>query len=303
MDENQRKFTGVFIPAEIYENQELSWTDKILWAEIQALSGSDCCYANNTHFAKHLGIDERNVIKHLSVLKRLGLVEILSFDGRVRKMKAVLFSSSGQTCQNRQGRPDENVTPLYNDEIQTKIQNENNICGIVEQDYGHECAYVRQNGNICKKRSVFNFNGKTYCGQHFRMIMENILKNTSDPNDSSVESERIKNIWNNIAQRWGLAEIRALTADREKKLKLRLKEQNMTLEQFFDEIRTALEDSPFLRGKRWHEIIGHPNDSYWEDTDWRADFDFFLQPSSLQKAIEGKYADPTLRKERLKNQK
>ena len=110
-------------------------------------------------------------------------------------------------------------------------------------------------------------------------------------------------MWNAIAQRWGLAEIRALTDDREKKLKLRLKEQNMTLEQFFDEIRMAIEDSPFLRGKRWHEIAGHPDDSYWEDTDWRADFDFFLQPSSLQKAIEGKYADPTLRKERLKNQK
>lgn len=118
-----------------------------------------------------------------------------------------------------------------------------------------------------------------------------------------ITKEKTKNVWNAIAQRWGLAEIRALTDDREKKLKLRLKEQNMTLEQFFDEIRTAIEDSPFLRGKRWHEIAGHPDDSYWEDTDWRADFDFFLQPSSLQKAIEGKYADPTLRKERLKNQK
>ena len=115
--------------------------------------------------------------------------------------------------------------------------------------------------------------------------------------------EKTKNVWNAIAQRWDLAEIRALTDDREKKLKLRLKEQNMTLEQFFDEIRTAIEDSPFLRGKRWHEIPGHPDDSYWEDTDWRADFDFFLQPSSLQKAIEGKYADPTLRKERQRNQK
>lgn len=117
------------------------------------------------------------------------------------------------------------------------------------------------------------------------------------------EVEKAKNIWNSVAQYWGLAEIRTLTEDRKKKLKLRLKEQNMTLEQFFDEIRIALEDSPFLRGKKWHEIPGHPNDSYWEDTDWRADFDFFLQPSSLQKAIEGKYADPTLRKERQRKQK
>lgn len=121
--------------------------------------------------------------------------------------------------------------------------------------------------------------------------------------DNACDGEQVKNAWNTIAQRWGLAEIRAITEERKKKLKLRLKEQNMTLEQFFDELRIALEDSTFLRGKKWHEIPGHPDDSYWEDVDWRADFDFFLQPSSLQKAIEGKYADPTLRKERQKKQK
>lgn len=254
MDENQRKFTGVFIPAEIYENKEISWIQKILWCEIQALSGSDCCYASNAHFAEHLGIDERNVIKHISVLKQHGLVEILGFDGRTRKMKAVMSKSSGQTRQNRQGRPDEIVTPLYNDEI-------------------------------------ININKKT------RINYVNTVKS------DNPEAEKAKNIWNSIAQHWGLAEIRTLTEDRKKKLKLRQKEQNMTLEQFFDEIRIALEDSPFLRGKKWHEIPGHPDDSYWEDTDWRADFDFFLQPSSLQKAIEGKYADPTLRKERQRKQK
>lgn len=254
MDENQRKFTGVFIPAEIYENQEISWLQKILWCEIQALSGSDCCYASNAHFAKHLGISEINVSKHIAVLKKQGLIEILSFDGRVRKMKAVLSKSINQDYQNHQVCLIENDKALYNDEI-------------------------------------VNINKKT------RINKVNTVKS------DNFESEKAKNIWNTIAQRWGLAEIRTLTEERKKKLKLRLKEQNMSLEQFFDEIRTAIEDSPFLRGKKWHEIIGHPNDSYWEDVDWRADFDFFLQPSSLQKAIEGKYADPTLRKERQRNQK
>lgn len=254
MDENQRKFTGVFIPAEIYENQDISWIQKILWCEIQALSGSDCCYASNAHFAKHLGISEINISKHISVLKKHGLIEILDFDGRVRKMKVVLSPSTNLPCQNRQVCLIENDKALYNDE------------------------------NI-------NINKKT------RINYVNTVKS-----DNS-EVEKAKNIWNSVAQHWGLAEIRTLTEDRKKKLKLRLKEQNMTLEQFFDEIRIALEDSPFLRGKKWHEIPGHPDDSYWEDTDWRADFDFFLQPSSLQKAIEGKYADPTLRKERQRKQK
>ena len=254
MDENQRKFTGVFIPAEIYENQEISWIQKILWCEIQALSGTDYCYASNAHFAEHLGISEINVSKHISVLKKHGLVEVVDFNGRVRKMKAVLSQSITLPCQNRQVCLIENDKALYNDEI-------------------------------------ININKKT------RINYVNTVKS-----DNS-ESEKTKKIWNTIAQKWGLAEIRALTEERKKKLKLRLKEQNMTLEQFFEEIRVALEDSFFLRGKRWHEIPGHPDDSYLEDSDWRADFDFFLQPSSLQKAIEGKYADPTLRKERQRNQK
>lgn len=113
----------------------------------------------------------------------------------------------------------------------------------------------------------------------------------------------IKTTWNKIAKQYNLAEIKGFPVTRMKKLKLRLEEQNMTIDDFFNEIKTAIQDSPFLRGKKWHEIPGHPNDSYWEDADWRADFDFFLQPSSLQKAIEGKYADPTLRKERQRNQK
>lgn len=250
MDENQRKFTGVFIPAEIYENKEISWIQKILWCEIQALSGSDCCYASNAHFAEHLGIDERNVIKHISVLKQHGLVEILGFDGRTRKMKAVMSKSSGQTRQNRQGRPDEIVTPLYNDE------------------------------NI-------NINKKT------RINYVNTVK--SETQTCNFDPEYVKNEWNTIAKKINLAEIRSMTPERVKKLKARLKDQNMTAEDFIKEIKIALNESIFLRGKKWHEIPGHPNDSYWEDTDWRADFDFFLQPSSLQKAIEGKYADPSLK--------
>ena len=86
MDENQRKFTGIFIPAEIYENQDLLWIDKLLWAEIQALSGSGTCRASNAHFAKHLKCTEHCVSQSISKLKKLGLVKQVGFDGRVREL-------------------------------------------------------------------------------------------------------------------------------------------------------------------------------------------------------------------------
>lgn len=249
MDENQRKFTGVFIPAEIYENQDISWIQKILWCEIQALSGSDYCYASNAHFAEHLGISEINISKHISVLKKYGLVEIVDFNGRIRKMKAVLSKTISLPYQEHQGCLIENDKALYNDEI-------------------------------------ININKKT------RINYVNTVKSEKQ---SRFDPEYVKNEWNTIAKKLKSAEIRTMTPERIKKLNMRLKEQNMTIEDFFKELKIALNESPFLRGKKWHEVPGYPQDSYWEDTDWRADFDFFLQPSSLQKAIEGKYADPSLK--------
>lgn len=93
MDENQRNFTGVFIPAEIYENEELSWSDKILWAEIQALSGKTACRASNAHFAKHLKSTEHTISKSIAKLKKLGFVKQVGFDGRTREL-IVCFSKN-----------------------------------------------------------------------------------------------------------------------------------------------------------------------------------------------------------------
>ena len=117
----------------------------------------------------------------------------------------------------------------------------------------------------------------------------------SEKSAALFDPEYVMSEWNKIADKINLAQIRSMTADRIKKLNSRLKEQKMTIEDFFKEIKIALNESPFLRGKKWHEVPGYPQDSFYEDTDWRADFDFFLQPSSLQKAIEGKYADPALK--------
>ena len=123
----------------------------------------------------------------------------------------------------------------------------------------------------------------------------NYVNTVKSEKQSRFDPEYVKNEWNTIAKKLKSAEIRTMTPERIKKLNMRLKEQNMTIEDFFKELKIALNESPFLRGKKWHEVPGYPQDSYWEDTDWRADFDFFLQPSSLQKAIEGKYADPSLK--------
>lgn len=75
MAEN-RPFKGVWIPAGIYENEELGWTEKILLIEIESLSSLGECYALNAHFAKHLHLSKDRISKVLTFLNRGGYISI-----------------------------------------------------------------------------------------------------------------------------------------------------------------------------------------------------------------------------------
>lgn len=81
---------------------------------------------------------------------------------------------------------------------------------------------------------------------------------------------------NSVLKKYKLPEIKSLTETRKTKLKARIKDCG-GFKEFLGQMEAALANSSFLRGdnaKGWH-----------------ADFDFFLQASSWQKAIEGSYSD------------
>jgi DNA-binding transcriptional ArsR family regulator len=85
-------FKGVWIPAEIWECEELTWMEKCLCAEIYALDGPDGCYASNAHFAMRFGSSEKSISNQIAKLRKMGLVLITSFDGRVRRLRAGLIA-------------------------------------------------------------------------------------------------------------------------------------------------------------------------------------------------------------------
>ena len=110
----------------------------------------------------------------------------------------------------------------------------------------------------------------------------------------SVDWNFVLEKWNSIAEHRHLAKMRSLTPQRKKAFLQRLKQLGTEDPNvFFAEIDKALGESMFLLGKR---ITGFGENMCIENTDWRADFDFFLQARSFQRAIEGGYADPDLRK-------
>ena len=87
-------------------------------------------------------------------------------------------------------------------------------------------------------------------------------------------SEKIEKI-NSVLEKYSLPQIKTLTDERKNKLKQRIKDAG-SFDEFINQMEKALDESSFLRG---------------DSGKWRADFDFFLQKSKWQKAIEGGYAD------------
>ena len=84
-----RDFKGVWIPKEIWLNEELTLLEKVIFVEIDSLDNENHCIAGNEYFAKFCDCSESKVSKAIKKLKELGMIEELEFDGRHRKIRVV----------------------------------------------------------------------------------------------------------------------------------------------------------------------------------------------------------------------
>lgn len=86
-----RDFKGIWIPREIWLDNDLSLLHKAVWSEIHSLYNREKggCFASNEYLAKFFKVSERYVREIISKLKDLGLVEEVSFDGRQRIIRAL----------------------------------------------------------------------------------------------------------------------------------------------------------------------------------------------------------------------
>lgn len=125
--ESKRNFKGVWIPREIYLNDKLSWSQKILLIEIDSLDNGEGCFASNEYFSKFLRIGAGQVANVISELRQAGLIEDIRFDGRNRyirvqeKLKADFRKSL--TLTSRKAEPSyiyNNTTNNIDKELATK---------------------------------------------------------------------------------------------------------------------------------------------------------------------------------------
>jgi len=87
MKEN-RDFKGVWIPKEIWLNNDLSIIEKVLLVEIDSLDNSDRgCFASNEYLAKFVQLSESRVAHIISDLKKRKYLIVVFTDGRNRGLK------------------------------------------------------------------------------------------------------------------------------------------------------------------------------------------------------------------------
>ena len=74
--ENNRKFKGVWIPAEYWLDENLTIMEMIILTEIDSLDGDNGCYASNKRFAEFIGMSTAYASKIIKSLKDKGYITV-----------------------------------------------------------------------------------------------------------------------------------------------------------------------------------------------------------------------------------
>lgn len=91
MESYNRKFKGVWFPADIWVDKNLSFLEKGLLIEIDSLTDEESgqyCYASNQYFAEFFNCSQSSITNSISRLVKLGYIEVVGFDGRKRYLKS-----------------------------------------------------------------------------------------------------------------------------------------------------------------------------------------------------------------------
>lgn len=116
----ERVFKGIWIPAEIWENDQLSWNEKILLMEIDSFTAKGKeCFFSNAFIQEMFGVTDRTAQIYMKHLIDSGFVRVIRFDGRLRYVESNL-----QGGNEIRGREEENFGA---DTKKTSGQTRNNL--------------------------------------------------------------------------------------------------------------------------------------------------------------------------------
>lgn len=99
MGSERREFRGIWFPASVWLDGNLTAIEKFILMEIDSLDGEKGCYASNDYLANFCQCSTRTVTQAISKLKELGYIRVKSFDGRKRVMRSCLAKFARQPSE------------------------------------------------------------------------------------------------------------------------------------------------------------------------------------------------------------
>lgn len=93
---SEPKFTGIWIPAAVFNANQVTTSAKLLYGVVAGLDGDDGCYASNAYLQRLLGVSERGVQVLLMELEQFGLIVRAQENGRrvIRTVEAVALATA-----------------------------------------------------------------------------------------------------------------------------------------------------------------------------------------------------------------
>lgn len=106
---SEPKFTGVWIPAAIFQTPTISITAKVVYGVLESLDNEGGCFASNAYLSKHLGLEVRQVQNILADLETAGLITRVEDSGRriIRTIERVAVTKAltdGQVTRSEVGK-------------------------------------------------------------------------------------------------------------------------------------------------------------------------------------------------------
>lgn len=88
---NPKGLKGLWFPQEILHNNNLTWQEKALLTYIYHLDSTENhCYASNRYLGELMNCTEKTIANVLVSLKKKSVIETISWNGRLRKLRVTL---------------------------------------------------------------------------------------------------------------------------------------------------------------------------------------------------------------------
>ena len=173
---DNRDFKGVWIPKEIWLNENLTITEKVIFVEIDSLDNENHCIASNEYFAKFCDCSESKVTKAISKLQALGMIEVISFDGRHRKIRVVKSTEQGSKkyeaesekvrANNIDNKLNNNIVPKGKDTLSLSESSLNTLSDYESKMYSEEVKEKRKRERVEDIQPVKKLSLWDKCVQH-----------------------------------------------------------------------------------------------------------------------------------------